>query len=122
MLNIIDCNYCNKTSCLYDYYFNPNCTKCQLEKCSYCLTFNQKFIFLMENASNEAREFIYNFVRDFYSISNTSLNFFYKNNKKIEDIKLIDIVWKPQHFSSKFNMEQLPKSMVYTSYINRKKK
>ena len=121
MLDIIDCNYCSKTSCLNNYHFNPNCSKCQLETCSYCLIFNQKFNFLIKNASKEAREFIFSFVRDFYRISNTSINFFYKNNKKIEDINLIDIVLKLQHFSSKFGIEELSKSMVYTSYINRKK-
>ena len=55
-------------------------------------------------------------------MSNTSLNCFYKSNKKIEDIKLNDIVSKLQHFSSKFRIEQLSKSMVYASNINRKKK
>ena len=122
MLDIIDCNYCSKTSCMNDYHFNLICLKCRNETCSYCRVFNQKFNFLLENASKEARELIFNYVRDFYRISNSSLNFFYKNNKKIEDLKLINIVLKLQHFSSKFRIEHLAKTMVYTSYINRKKK
>ena len=122
MLDIIDCNYCSKTSCINDYYFNMICLKCRNETCSYCCVFNQEFNFLLENASEEARNFIFDYVRDFYGISNSTLNFFYKNNKKIKDLNHLRIVLKLQKFSSIFRIENLIKAMVYTSYINRKKK
>ena len=82
ILKIIDCNYCNKTSCFGHRHFDSSCSRCEIETCFSCKVFNQNSMFLMEKTYHEGREFIFNFASDFYRIRNHSLNFFYKSNKK----------------------------------------
>ena len=73
---IIDCNYCNEVCCTMHYRFNATCNKCRTKKCYNCQIFNQQLDALMKGASQKSRKYIYNFVRDFFSLSNESLKFF----------------------------------------------
>ena len=78
---IIDCNYCNEVCCAMHYRFYATCNRCRTKKCYNFQIFNQQLDALMKGASQKSREYIYNFVRDFFSLSNESVKFFYNFNK-----------------------------------------
>ena len=82
IFGIFECNYCNQTCCRMHYRFDCTCGRCRIAKCYKCHKFNIELDLLMKAASNETREYIYNFVRDFFATSSQSLEFFYDFNKK----------------------------------------
>ena len=123
ILKITDCNYCNQTCCAMHYCFDVCCKKCRIAKCYNCQVFNQQLDALMKAASNETREYIYTFVRDFFAISSQSLKFFYNTNKKLEinEEDLSDFTWKLRlYHGTKYSMvEHLSKTMRFTYTIRK---
>ena len=125
ILKIIDCNYCNQTCCSMHYRFDASCKRCRIANCHNCRIFNQQLDALMKAASNETREYIYTFVRDFFAISNQSLQFFYNTNKTIEidENNLDDFTWKLRlYHGNKYSMvEHLAKTMRFTYTIRNRR-
>ena len=79
----------------------------------------------MKGASQKSREYIYTFVRDFFSISNESLNFFYNIDKIIikDEVDLTDFAWKLRlYHGTKYSMvEHLSKTMKFTYTIRKRR-
>ena len=125
ILKITDCNYCNQTCCAMHYRFDICCKRCRIANCYNCQIFNQQLDALMKAASNETREYIYTFVRDFFPISSQSLQFFYNTNKKIEISveDLNDFAWKLRlYHSTKYSMvEHMSKTMRFTYTIRKRR-
>ena len=80
----------------------------------------------MQGASNEARLYIMNFVRDFFCTSDITLKYFYgfkdKTNISIEDIHCITWDLKKKHGMQKGKIiEPLSKRMSFIYTINKRK-
>ena len=122
---IIDCNYCNAVCCAMHYRFDATCNRCRTKKCYNCQIFNQQLDALMKGASQKSREYIYNFVRDFFSLSNESLKFFYSFNKTTitDETDLTDFTWKLRlYHGTKYSIvEHLSKTMKFTYTIRKRR-
>ena len=51
---------------------------------------------LMQAANEQTRKYIYNFMSDFFSLSNESLIFFYnvKKTNETDEVDITDFTWK----------------------------
>ena len=85
IFTIFDCQYCNKKCCARHYKFDCTCRFSRETRCYSCHKFNVEIDLLMTSCSDEARLYIFNYVRDFLRTSATTLDFFF-NFKKVHDI------------------------------------
>ena len=79
---------------------------------------------LMQAGNEETRMYIYNFVKDFFSLSKESLKFFYGINKtnETEEVDLIDFTWKlTMYHGDKYKVDTLSKTMKFTYTIRKKR-
>ena len=90
IFTIFDCKYCNLQSCIMHYRFDCSCENCPIVRCKNCQNFNTELDILMYAANKEARTYIFNYVRDFFTFSEPTLNFFFNFNKE-NKINLDDI-------------------------------
>ena len=93
IFTIFKCKYCNIECCKYHFRYDCSCVNCGIIKCRECHRFNNELDIIMQGASNKARLYIMNFVRDFFCASDITLKYFYgfkdKTNISIEDIHCI---------------------------------
>ena len=126
IFQIFDCKYCNQKYCAKHYRFDCSCRQCREAKCYNCHKFNVELDSLMNSCSEEARVFIFNYVRDFFSTSSVTLNFFYnfEGKKDINTENLRDITWNLRlHHGTKKGrvVEHMAKTMSYTYIIASRK-
>ena len=77
---VLECGFCNKTSCTWHSKFDVTCLHCRKIQCRNCRQFNISKNILLKAASAETVDYIYNFICDFLNLSNESLNsFFFRN-------------------------------------------
>ena len=93
---LVICNYCNKVCCNNHYQYEVTCIRCRNEKCKNCYTFNAQIDVLMNGAVKKTKEYIYNFIMDFFSITDESMLFFYKikNEIKNDNVDLSELLWR----------------------------
>ena len=76
---------------------------------------------LMKAGNDKTKNFIYNFVTDFFSLSNESLKFFYNTKKKSNETDITDIIWKlKMHHGRKYKVTSLAKTMKFTYTIRKR--
>ena len=125
MPTILECNCCNITCCKYHYHYDVTCVRCRMARCKNCQVFNQQRDALMQGSKEKTKKYIYTFVRDFFSISNESLNFFYNINKNttIDKVDLTDFTWKLRlyHGTKYSEVEHLAKTMKFTYTIRKRR-
>ena len=121
--NTLECNYCNKDCCKNHYYFEVQCHNCRTERCSNCKIFNQQMDCLMKAANDKTKSHIYNFVLDFFNLSNETLEYFYNIKTKREKSENInEIVWKMKMFhGTKYQVTTLAKTMKFTYTIRKRR-
>ena len=78
---VIDCNYCQKETCIYHSKFIISCTLCRNAKCKNCFKFNITKNVLLKHSSEEAKIYIEDFICDFFNISNESFQYFFPEIK-----------------------------------------
>ena len=127
IFTIFDCKYCNLQCCTIHYIFDCSCKNCCLIRCKKCQNFNIELDILMQAANVEASSYILNFVRDFCTVSDITLKFFFnfsgKNELNIDHLN--SIIWdlKKFHGTKKGKVvESLSKTMCYIANINRRNK
>ena len=123
IFEIFECKYCNLKYCAKHYRFDCSCHECRIVRCNKCHKFIAELDALMTSCSEEARLFIFNFVRDFFATSSITLKFFYnfegKKEINIEDLR--DITWSLRlyHGTKKGRtVEHLSKTMSFTYTIS----
>ena len=127
IFTMFDCKYCNLQNCVVHYKFDCSCKNCRVIRCKNCQNFNTELDILMYAANKEARTYIFNYVRDFFTISDTTLNFFFKYNKgntiNFEDIHCITWDLRKFHGTKKGELvETLSKTMSFIVKLNRGKR
>ena len=127
IFTMFDCKYCNLQSCIIHYRFDCSCNNCRIVRCKKCQNFNIELDILMLAANTEARLYILNVVRDFFTVSDTTLKFFFnfssKNELNIDHLNNITWDLKKFHGTKKGKVvESLSKTMCYIANINRKNK
>ena len=73
---VLKCGYCNRDFCFFHAYFQCDCHNCRLMRCRYCHVFNIQMDQLMFNANQNVQAYIYNFVLDFFNVSDETLEYF----------------------------------------------
>ena len=114
-----DCGNYNVFKCASCLKFSADCQSCRLWKCKNCTSFQTSKEILMNNCNNYSREYVANFLTDYFKISDITAEFFNlsissetvkeKNNiflSKKELKKHIDFV---QNFDSKDKVEYVVK-------------
>ena len=77
---------------------------------------------LMKAGNNKTKNFIYNFVTDFFSLSNESLKFFYNTKKESNETDITDIIWKlKMYHGTKYQVTTLAKTMKFTYTIRKRR-
>lgn len=77
---LADCGKCEKFCCSYCRKFSVTCTWCRNERCKNYYKFENSLNILLENGSEASRQYVGNFVDDFFKVVNQSL----KNTQKIK--------------------------------------
>ena len=103
---VIECNYCQKKTCIYHSKFIISCTLCRNAKCKNCFSFNITKNVLLKNSSKEAKIYIENFICDFFNISNESFQYFFPETR----IEKKNKVYYTQKVKSEKNKTQIVKS------------
>ena len=118
----LECNYCNHKCCKNHYHFEVACLNCRTERCVNCQIFNQQMDALMKAGNDKTKNFIYNFVTDFFSLSNESLKFFYNTKKESNETDITDIIWKlKMYHGTKYQVTTLAKTMKFTYTIRKRR-
>ena len=96
-----------------------------MARCRNCQIFNQQLDGLMKGGSEQTRKYIYTYVRDFFSMSNESLKFFYDINKTTitDEVDLTDFTWKLSlyHGTKYSKVEHLAKTMKFMYTIRKRR-
>ena len=73
LINILECNYCQKTKCGWKHTkFQVDCSYCWKKFCKNCYNFNSTFKLLPENTDEIGKNYIKNFVNDFLQIDSAT--------------------------------------------------
>ena len=84
--------------------------------------FNQQMDALMKAGNDKTKNFIYNFMTDFFSLSNESLKFFYNTKKESNETDITDIMWKlKMYHGTKYQVTSLAKTMKFTYTIRKRR-
>ena len=104
--SIIECNYCQKETCIYHSRFIISCTLCRNAKCYNCFKFNISKSILLKSSSEETNAYLTNFISDFLNISTESLQHYFPEIeiKKREKI----------HYSTRVKSEKNRSQVVKT--------
>ena len=71
LLNILDCNYCQKTKCGWKHSkFQADCNYCQKTFCKNCHKFNSTFKILLESTGEIEKDYLENFAKEFLQLDN----------------------------------------------------
>ena len=81
---LADCGKCEKFCCSYCRKFSVTCTWCRNERCKNCYKFENSLNISLENGSEASRQYVTNFVDDFFSVSDITAKFF---NLEVTEIK-----------------------------------
>ena len=73
IVEVIKCNYCNKTSCGTHKKFKLECNQCRQLRCRNCMAFNISKNYLMDNLDADGKNYLSSFLCDFLNISDGSL-------------------------------------------------
>ena len=124
IFTIFNCKYCNLQSCFEHYRFDCSCKNCHIVRCKNCQNFNNELDILMCAANEEARTYIFNYVRDFFTLSDETFMFFFNfnNNNKIGLDDMHCLAWdlKKYRGSKKgTTVENLTKTMSFIIKVNR---
>ena len=77
---------------------------------------------LMKAGNDKTKNFIYNFVIDFFSLSNENLQFFYNTKKESNETDITDIIWKMKMYrGTKYQVTSLAKTMKFTYTIRKRR-
>ena len=79
--NVLSCNLCQKLSCMWHSKFDVICLHCRKEQCKNCKKFNISKDILLNSASVETVDYIYNFICDFLNISDDSIKRYFPEIK-----------------------------------------
>ena len=125
IFTIFECKYCNKEKCMYHFLFDCSCKQCRESRCRKCGIFNTELEVLLNAANKESAQYIFNFVRDFFTVSNETMKFFFNfdntNKITIENIKCI--AWDLRKIHRKgTSVESLKKTQSFIIQINRRSK
>ena len=123
IFKIFECKYCNKEKCMYHFLFDCSCKQCRETRCKKCISFDTELEILLNAANKDSAQYIFNFVRDFFAVSNETMQFFFDfDNTNIiteEDIKCI--AWNLRKINRKgTTVESLKKTQPFIIHINRR--
>ena len=71
-----ECENCGVEKCVYYPNFFVMCNMCRRWRCKNCFTFKSSKEFLMKNCDQHAKDYLANFLTDFFKISETTVGFF----------------------------------------------
>ena len=125
IFTIFECKYCNIEKCMHHFLFDCSCERCRKSRCKKCQIFNTKLENLLNSANKDTAQYIFNFVRDFFTCSNETMKFFFNfnntNNITIENMKCI--AWDLRKIHRKgTSVESLKKTQSFIIQINRRSK
>ena len=67
------CGLCEKLSCKHHKKFLLTCSQCRDICCSNCIQFKYTFTLLLKSAEEEAKNYLQNFVTDYFNLSEITL-------------------------------------------------
>ena len=125
IFTIFECKYCNKEKCMYHFLFDCSCKQCRETRCKKCINFNNELEILLNAATNDSAQYIINFVRDFFTVSNETMQFFFNfdNTNIITDENIKCMAWNLRKINRKgASIEGLKKTQSFIIHINRRSK
>ena len=119
--SIIECNYCEKKTCLYHSKFIVSCTLCKNARCKNCFTFNISKSILLKSSSDETKTYLENFICDFLNISTESFQHFF-SEIKIEKRQKISYTTRVKSEENRAQVvkSELPSNLRVKQYQNGK--
>lgn len=83
LLNMLDQNLCQKSSCQYHHRFLLNCSQCRKEWCKPCKIFDCAKQTLLQNLDKDGKAYVESFISDFLNLSDESFSKFYNKTRPI---------------------------------------
>ena len=120
--SVLECNFCNVKSCIYHSKFNVSCLHCRKRQCKNCRQFNISKDILLNSASKETVDFLYNFICDFLNLSDESIKHFFPDINVI-NVEKKEVDYYKKRVKSEKNRTQvvnckLPSSVRSGTYQN----
>ena len=81
IVDILECNYCNKNSCKYHSKFVVSCLLCRNAICKKCKAFNTSKYILLKSAQPETVDYLINYICDFLNLSEYSIQSYFPGVK-----------------------------------------
>ena len=78
---VLECSYCNISSCTYHKTFNFSCNLCRQLRCRSCFAFNICGENLLKASNDEQKNNINCFIVDFLNLSNESIKQYFPDIK-----------------------------------------
>ena len=78
---ILECSYCNKTSCQWHKKILLSCSQCRQIHCRICHAFNTSRKILLENSDDDVNNFLNCYIVDFLNLSDEALKNYFPDIK-----------------------------------------
>ena len=113
------CGLCGNFSYKWHKEFLLTCSQCRDVRCSNCVMLKYSISLLMKLAEDDARDYLRNFITDYFNLSDIGLKNFFniqKSNETNERIKTFDL--KVYHKSKKNRSQVLMKTLENCKKFN----
>ena len=69
LINVLECELCQRISCEWDRKFKVTCDRCRKARCKACSSFNIAKENLFRNLDKEGKDYLGNFIKNFLNLS-----------------------------------------------------
>ena len=115
--SVLECNFCNIKSCIYHSKCNVSCLHCRKRQCKNCRQFNISKDILLNSASKETVDYLYNFICDFFNLSDESIKTFFPE-VNIEHIEKKEVAIYSKRVKSEKNRTQVVNCKLTSGVIS----
>ena len=103
---VLECLYCNISSCKYHKKLDATCNLCRQARCRACYSFNISRQILLDGSNEETKNYLNCFIVDFLNLSDESIKNFFPEIK-VEFLKRDKINFKKSYVKSQKNRSQV---------------
>ena len=126
LTKVLECSYCNISSCEFHSKLNISCNQCRQFRCRSCFAFNISRKTLLDASNDVVKNYLNCFIVEFLNLSNESIKQYFPDIK-IKSLDREKVLFKKSYHKSKKNRSQvvnqaLPSGIKQVTYQHGKRK
>lgn len=118
LVDVFDCDLCQKDSCQNHHRFFIECDRCRKSFCKPCKIFKSSKDSLFKNLDENGKKYLENFIIDFFNISQESFKIFFDKSSPIATLRPKTFDVKSYHKSNKNRSQVVYKKFGNCEKIN----